>query len=164
MEWNGTDLTYQQPCFPQRLFISNGLHGSQGTDSNGPTRVHRMRPLCPWTSSWLLEVLGCSNALCRDAAGLFDDRKAHAGLVAVFFRYRAPGIFGLLAGRERALDLGRAVHQRVEIHRTELATNHPVTAAVLHDSLLLFSRLNMDVGTVRLELRGLGRVVQRRGR
>src|SRR5713226_1578169 len=35
---------------------------------------------------------------------------------------------------------------------------------VLMISLLLFSCLNVDVRTVRLELRGFGRVVQRRGR
>src|ERR1700692_1074567 len=88
----------------------------------------------------------------RDAAGLLHDRKAHAGLVAILFRDRAPGILGLLAGRERALDLGRALHEGVEVHRTELAANHPVITAVVHDGLLLFSRLDVNVRILRLEL------------
>src|ERR1700744_6034967 len=64
-------------------------------------------------------------------ARLFDDREAHAGLVAVVFRNRAPGIFGFLAGLERTLHLGRTFDQLVEVHRTELAANHPEIAA--HD-------------------------------
>src|SRR6202171_5269194 len=75
----------------------------------------------------------------RDAGRLFHDGKAHAGLVAVLFGYHAPGILGLLAGLERTLHLGRAFHELVEVHRTELAANHPEIAAFGHRRLLLFS-------------------------
>src|ERR1700730_7507808 len=68
----------------------------------------------------------------RDAGGLFDDRKAYAGLVTVLFRHGAPGVLGFLAGRERTLHLGRAFHELVEVHRTELAANHP-EIALRHD-------------------------------
>src|SRR3954447_4546653 len=98
------------------------------------------------------------------AGGLLDDREAHACLVPVFFRHLAPAFFGFLASLERAFDLGGAFHELVEVHRTELAANHPEIAAFGHDTLLLFSRLNPDVGAVRLELRGFGGVVKRRGR
>src|SRR5229473_23010 len=40
----------------------------------------------------------------------------------------------------------------------------PVVMIVSCCQLMLFSRLNLDFRTVRLELRGFGRVVQRRGR
>src|SRR6478736_3697441 len=75
----------------------------------------------------------------RHARGLFDDRKAHAGLVAILLRDLAPALFGFLAGLERAFDLGRAFHELVEVHRAELAANHPEIAALCHDSLLIFS-------------------------
>src|SRR6267154_6074011 len=75
----------------------------------------------------------------RHARGLFDDRKAHAGLVAVFFRNLAPALFGLFTGLERAFDLGRAFHELVEVHRAELAANHPEIAALCHHSLLTYS-------------------------
>src|SRR6185503_3665685 len=92
--------------------------------ANGPTRFFRMGP----------PVLGLPQILSgRDAGGLFDDRKAHAGLVTVLFRDRAPGILGLLAGLERSLYLGRAFHELVEVHRSELAANHP-EIALRHDS------------------------------
>src|ERR1044071_8296949 len=59
-------------------------------------------------------VLGLPQFLSgRDAGGIFDDRKAHAGLVAVLFRDRAPGIFGLCAGLEGSLHLGGAFHELV---------------------------------------------------
>src|ERR1700677_1768064 len=83
----------------------------------------------PWTL--LLTSSG------RGAIRFFDNREAHAAAVAVFFRDRAPGIFGFLAGGERTLHLGGAFHQLVEIHRTELAANHPEITSALHDSLLL---------------------------
>src|ERR1700733_11572108 len=86
--------------------------------------------------SWKVFVLEASG---RNTAGLFHDREAHAGLVPVLFRNRAPGILGLLAGRERTLHLGRTMHEGVEIHRTELAANHPVIAAFGHGSLLLLT-------------------------
>src|SRR4051794_12165890 len=54
----------------------------------------------------------------RDPARLFHDREAHAGLVAMLFGDRAPGVLGFLAGAERALHLRRTFHQLVEIHRT----------------------------------------------
>src|ERR1700676_83005 len=71
----------------------------------------------------------------RDAGGLFHDGKTNAGLVTVLFRDHAPGVLGFLAGLERTLNLGRAFHELVEVHRTELAANHPEIAT--HDSLLL---------------------------
>src|SRR5665647_1863867 len=73
----------------------------------------------------------------RDAGGLFHDGKAHPGLVAVLFRDHAPGILGFLAGLERTLHLGRTFHELVEVHRTELAANHPEIAAFGHHRLLL---------------------------
>src|ERR1700729_3513504 len=72
-------------------------------------------------------------------ARLFHDREAYAGLVTVLFRDRAPGVFGFLAGAERTLNLGRAFHELVEVHRTELAANHPEIAAFGHDRLLLLT-------------------------
>src|ERR1700728_2788214 len=89
------------------------------------------RLLSSWKvfSPWKFLVLEGSG---RNAAGLFHDREAHAGLVPVLFRDRAPGILGLLAGRERALHLSRTVHEGMEVHRTELAANHPVIAAFGH--------------------------------
>src|SRR5882724_437218 len=134
-----------------------------------PTDGGRMEPLLsldvsswgPWT---LLLGERMADLSGRHALGLFHDRKAHAGLMTVLFRDRAPGILRLLPGLERALHLGRTFHQPVEVHRTELAADHPEIAAVLHDGLLLFSRLNVDVRSLLLELRGFGRIVQRRGR
>src|SRR5437879_1810474 len=73
------------------------------------------------------------------ARGLFDDRKAHAGLVAILFRDLAPAFFGLFTGLERAFDLGRAFHELVEVHRAELAANHPEIAALCHHGLLTYS-------------------------
>src|SRR5260221_13687205 len=75
----------------------------------------------------------------RHARGLFDNRKAHAGFVAVFFRNLAPALFGLFTGLERAFALGRAFHELVKVHRAELAANHPEIAALCHDSLLAYS-------------------------
>src|SRR5580693_8568589 len=123
----------------------------------------RMRPPDPWT--FLLKRGQAAAALSgRYARGLFDDRKAHAGLVTVLFRDRTPGILGLFSGLERALHLGRAFHQLVEVHRAELAADHPEIAALCHDSLLLFSCLDADFRALRLELRGFGGVVKCRGR
>src|SRR5882724_12620821 len=130
-------------------------------------RPHRMTGwsrCCPWTFDPPFSCVGGSRPLGRDASGLFDDGKAHAGLVAVLFRHHAPGILGFLAGLERTLHLGRTFHELVEVHRTELAANHPEIAAYGHDSLLLFRCLNLDFRALRLELRGFGRVVKRRGR
>src|SRR5712664_506015 len=101
-------------------------------------RPHRMTGwsrCCPWTFS----CVSGSRPLGRDASGLFDDGKAHAGLVTVLFRHHAPGILGFLAGLERTLHLGRTFHELVEVHRTELAANHPEIAAFSHDSLLFIS-------------------------
>ena len=53
--------------------------------------------------------------------------------------------FGFLARLERALHLGRAFHELVEVHRAELAANHPEIAAVVMVVSLLFSRLNLDL-------------------
>src|SRR5882724_9317764 len=134
-------------------------------------RPHRMTGwsrCCPWTLDSPFSCVSGSRPLGRDASGLFDDGKAHAGLMTVLFRHHAPGILGFLAGLERTLHLGRTFHELVEVHRTELAANHPEIAAYGHDSLLfiqlLLSRLNLDFRTMRLELRGFGRVVKRRGR
>src|SRR3954471_9239595 len=92
--------------------------------SERPHPVFRMGPLV--LGPFLKFLSG------RDAGGFFDDRKAHAGLVAVLFRDRAPGILGFLAGLERSLHLGRAFHELVEVHRSELAANHP-EIALRHD-------------------------------
>src|SRR3974390_3124271 len=100
----------------------------------------------------------------RGAIGLFNDREAHAGLVAVLLRHLAPALLSLLAGLEGSFDLGRAFHELVEVHRAELTANHPEIAAFGHGILLLFSSLNATVRAFRLELGGFGRVVKRRGR
>src|ERR1019366_7344179 len=92
---------------------------------------------CPWTFLVLIRSG-------RDAGGFFHDGKAHAGLVAVLFRDRAPGILGFLAGLERTLHLSRAFHERVEVHRTELAANHPEIAAFCHGSLPLFGLMSLS--------------------
>src|SRR5437016_13971586 len=105
------------------------------SNPNGPTRQSRMGPL---VLGPFLDRSAASSG--RNAGGLFDDGKSHAGLVAVLFRDDAPGILGLLAGLERTLHLGRAFHELVEVHRTELAANHPEIAAFGHLSLL-FVRL-----------------------
>src|SRR5947209_628940 len=99
-----------------------------------PPGKHRMGPLVlgPFLD-WSAARSG------RNAGGLFDNGKAHPGLVAVLFRDGAPGILGFLAGLERTLHLGRAFHELVEVHRTELAANHPEIAAFGHDSLLLLT-------------------------
>src|SRR5579859_476819 len=68
----------------------------------------------------------------RDPRRLFHDRETDAGLVAVLFRNRAPGVFGFLAGLERTLHLGRAFDELVEVHRAELAADHPEIAAFGH--------------------------------
>src|SRR5712672_319566 len=90
----------------------------------------------------------------RDAGRLFHDRKAYAGLVAVLFRDDAPGVLGFLAGLERTLNLGRAFHELVEVHRSELAANHPEIAAFGHGSLLLLplaELVHRVVGAARLQ-------------
>src|SRR5579883_2250303 len=68
----------------------------------------------------------------RGAVGLFNDREAHAGLVTVLFRHLAPAVLGFLAALERTLDLGRAFHELVEVHRAELTADHPEIAACGH--------------------------------
>src|SRR5579864_1359367 len=52
--------------------------------------------------------------------------------MAVFLRDLAPAIFRLRAGLEGTFHLSRAFHELVEIHRTELATDHPEIAACGH--------------------------------
>src|SRR5438034_4183904 len=59
--------------------------------------------------------------------------------MAVFFGDDAPGILGFLAGLERTLHLGRTFHELVEVHRSELASNHPEIAAFGHRRLLLLT-------------------------
>src|SRR5690348_17119246 len=73
------------------------------------------------------------NVLSGGAIGLLDDREANASLVTVLFRDGAPGVLGFLAGLERTLHLGRAFHELVEVHRAELAANHPEITACAHD-------------------------------
>src|SRR3984885_9887941 len=93
----------------------------------------RTRPRHPSKGDEAAPVLG--RLLKRSghhARGLFHDREAHTGLVAVFFRDLAPAIFSLCAALERTLYLGRTFHELVEIHRTELAADHPEIATVLH--------------------------------
>src|SRR5246127_503422 len=90
----------------------------------------------------------------RRAVGLFDDREAHAGLVAVLFRDFAPAILGFLARLERAFDLGRAFHELVEVHRAELTANDPEIAAFGHGNLLLSplaELVHRVVGAARLQ-------------
>src|ERR1700737_3545426 len=96
-----------------------------------PQPENRMGPLRPWTSSCLP-----ASRSGRNARGLFHDGEAHASFVPVLLRDRAPGLFGLLAGLERALNLGRALHQLVEVHRTEPTPNPPEISALFHESLL----------------------------
>src|SRR6478735_3784457 len=76
----------------------------------------------------------------RHALRLFHDREAHARLVTALFRDLAPALFRFLPALERAFDLGRAFHELVEVHRAELAANHPEITAFGHHSLLLFNR------------------------
>src|SRR6202012_4105837 len=64
--------------------------------------------------------------------GFFDDREAHARSVAMLFRHFAPAGLSLAACLERAFDLRRAFHELVEVHRTELAADHPEIAAFGH--------------------------------
>src|SRR5215472_10639109 len=116
--------------------------------TDDPTRHNRMGPpslgtywighdlfriVCPLTRQWVRSS--------RRAVGLLHDREADAGLVAALFRYFAPAVFGFLAGLERAFDLSRAFHELVEVHRAELAANHPEIAACGHDRLLLLAEL-----------------------
>ncbi len=46
--------------------------------------------------------------------------------------HHAPGVLRFLPRLERTLHLGRAFHELVEVHRTELAANHP-EIALRHD-------------------------------
>src|SRR4051794_14440413 len=87
------------------------------------------------------------------ALRLFDDGEAHAGPVAMLFRDLAPAVLGLLAGLERTLHLRRALHQLVEIHRAELAADHPEIAAVSHDCLLLAELVHCVMGAAGLQRR-----------
>src|ERR1700733_4723162 len=102
----------------------------EGSDANGPIRKTGWSRQRPWDVFFWNQSGG-------DAGGFFHDGEAHAGLVASLFGDRAPGVLGLLAGLERTLHLGRAFHELVEVHRTELAANHPEIAACRHDRLLL---------------------------
>src|SRR5664279_172061 len=122
-------------------FASSRPRGSRcqaeiDTTVNGPTRKNRMGPLARFLGRFLSVATGSGG---RDPGGLFHDREAHTGLVTVLFRDRAPGILGFLAGLERTLHLGRPFHELVEVHRSELAANHPEIAAFGHDSLLLWT-------------------------
>src|ERR1700687_4616501 len=92
-----------------------------------PHRGYRMAALLSLDVSYQKQILS------RHARGLLHDGKTHPGLVPVLFRDRAPGVLGFLAGLERALDLGRAFDELVEVHRTELAADHPEIAAGGHD-------------------------------
>src|SRR3954453_21164515 len=85
------------------------------------------------------------------ALRLFDDGEAHAGPVAMLFRDLAPAVLGLLAGLERTLHLRGALHQAVEVHRAELAADHPEIAAVAHDCLLLAELVHGVMGAAGLE-------------
>src|ERR1700682_3790091 len=81
----------------------------------GPHREIEARAAPPGITGWghlrpwpFLLTLSAAGRSGRDAGGLFDDGKAHAGLVAVLFREHAPGDLSLLPGLERALHLGGA--------------------------------------------------------
>src|SRR5215470_15364979 len=107
-----------------------------------------MGPSSPWT----LLLTGRedpSSACC--AVRLFHDREAHRTAMTIFLRDLAPAVFGLLAGLERAFDLGGAFHELVEVHRAELAANHPEIAAFGHVSLLLAELVHRVVGAARLQ-------------
>src|ERR1700680_4747181 len=82
---------------------------------------------------------GAREASGRHARRLLHDREADAGLVAMLLRDLAPALFRFLTALERAFDLGRAFHELVEVHRTELAADHPEIAALCHHSLLPYS-------------------------
>src|SRR6185295_666797 len=85
------------------------------------------------------------------AMRLFHDREAHAGAVPVLFGNLTPAVLGLLAGLERTLHLRGAFHQPVEVHRAELAADHPEIAAVGHDCLLLAELVHRVMGAAGLE-------------
>src|SRR4051794_27805024 len=132
--------------FCAKALCSQSLTTLVTRDSDGPTRKSGWgRPF----STFLLDVFlgtflrtfdrSAAARSGRDPRRLFDDRKAYAGLVTVLFRDHAPGVLGFLAGLERTLHLGRAFHELVEVHRTELASNHPEIAACGHDHLLLLT-------------------------
>src|ERR1700746_2516477 len=90
----------------------------------------------------------------RAAVGLFHDGEAHAGSMPVLFRHFAPEVFRFLARLERTFDRGRAFHELVEVHRTELAPNNPEITAFGHGSLLLFplaELVHRVVGAARLQ-------------
>src|SRR6478735_2230777 len=124
------------PVFPTRPFACRTCPPQK---SRGPSRITGWdRGLLPGRFFFYVRSGG-------HPARLFHDREAHAGLVTVLFRDRPPGFLGLGAALERTLNLGRAFHQLVEVHRTELAANHPEIAADRHDdSPWLFSCLNVD--------------------
>src|ERR1051325_11304292 len=93
----------------------------------------------PWTRSG------------QGAMRLFHDREAHAGAMAVLLGDLAPAILGFLAGLERTLHLRGALHQLVEVHRAELAADHPEIAAAGHKCLLLAELVHGVMGAAGLQ-------------
>src|SRR5258706_1381820 len=71
----------------------------------------------------------------RHARGLFDDREAHAGLVAVFFPEPPPAPFRFLSGLLKGLFLGPALHQLFGGPRDGHAANHPQNTSPFHPKL-----------------------------
>src|SRR5215475_715875 len=100
---------------------------------------NRMGPPSPWTL--LLTEREVPSSAC--AIRLFHDREAHRTAMAVFLRNLTPAVFRFLARLEGTFDLGGTFHELVEVHRAELAANHPEIAAFGHGYLLLLSRLNV---------------------
>src|SRR5271167_1135322 len=124
MDLNPVNLSVTRPS--AKGVCSQRLTAPAAQNASGPHRMTGGGRNAPWTSWGLRHHTG----------GLFHDGKADPGLVAVLFRDFAPAVFGLLAGLERTFDLGGAFHELVEVHRTELAADHPEIAAMLHESLL----------------------------
>src|SRR5580692_12983404 len=97
------------------------------------TPQKRTRPRHPQRGDEAAPVLGrLLKGSGHHARGLFHDREAHPCLVAVFLRNLAPAIFSLCSALDWTCDLRRALHQLVEVHRTERAADHPEIAACVH--------------------------------
>src|SRR6478672_1318236 len=131
------------------LRSSEAVRSSRVIDTAAPIDAaplksqHRVRVSLIWESlmshSFGPLVLGVGSRSGHHPRGLFHDGEAYAGLVAVLFRDLPPTIFGFLARLERTFDLGRAFDELVEVHRAELAADHPEIAACSHGSLLLLA-------------------------
>src|SRR5436305_1081195 len=113
-------------------------YGPRSQNDNGPVRVHRTGPL------------DSSRRRAPLTARLFHDRKTNAAAMTVLFGEPLPALLGFLARGERSLHLGRAFHQLMEVHRTELAADDPEERAGLHGSLRLAELVHRIVRAARL--------------